>query len=123
MGAKASIQGVSNQGLPLYYLGYRLLEAERKALDERRSNDPFINGLRDLQEKVSLLTSYNISIEDFATVRLDQAASVGEKIKPKKSLILAVAGVLGLMLGVFVALIKIAVAKRKERDVVPPISE
>lgn len=123
VGAKATIQGVSNQGLPLYYLGYRLLEGERKALDERRSNDPFISGLRDLQEKLSLLSSYQISIENFATVRVDQAASIGEKIKPKKALILAGAGVLGLMLGIFIALIRIAVAKCRERDAAAFLSE
>lgn len=113
LGAKATIQGVSNQGLPLYYLGYRLLEAERKVLDRRQSNDPFITGLRGLQEELSILSTYNISMDDFFIVRLDQAASVGEKIKPVKTLILAAAVVLGLMLGIFIALIKVAYTNRK----------
>jgi chain length determinant protein (polysaccharide antigen chain regulator) len=37
-----------------------------------------------------------------------------KKVKPKKSLILAVAGVLGLMLGVFIALIRRAVKNRRQ---------
>ncbi|PLA75134.1 hypothetical protein CYQ88_02595 [Hydrogenovibrio sp. SC-1] len=116
IGAKATIQGVSNQGLPLYYLGYRLLEAERDALDDRKSNDPFINGLRAMQEKVALLSSYKLSMQDFAIVRLDQDANIGEKIKPNKVQIVAVSGVLGFILGVFIALIKVSVVRRKERN-------
>jgi len=49
-------------------------------------------------------------------VTIDQAAIYGDKIKPKKSLILAVAGVLGLMLGVFIALIRRAVKNRRQAD-------
>lgn len=123
MGAKATIQGVSNQGLPLYYLGYRLLEAERKVLAGRQSNDPFIDGLRGLQEKLSLLSSYKISSEDFAMVRLDQSPIIGEKIKPKKSVILVVSVIVGLLLGIFVALIKVAFSSQKQKEAMMSVTE
>lgn len=116
MGAKATIQGVSNQGLPMYYLGYRLLEAERKVLVSRESNDPFINGLRALQEKRFLLSAYEISMEDFETIKLDQNASIGEKIKPKKALILIFSVVVGFLLGISIASIKISYSRRKQRQ-------
>ena len=38
-----------------------------------------------------------------------------KSVKPKKSLILAVAGVLGLMLGIFIALIRRAIKNRKDK--------
>lgn len=113
IGAKATIKGVSNQGLPLYYLGYRLLEAERIALKLRESNDPFIHGLRDLDQQLSLINNYSLSASDFSIVQVDQAAKIGNKIRPKETLILVLATLLGLILGVFVALIKIANVKKK----------
>lgn len=118
VGAKASIKGVSNQGLPLYYLGYRLLEAEKMALLERESDDPFIIGLRDLQDSINLLESIDLSEQDFKVVSVDQAAGLGEKVKPKKTVILIVSGLFGLLLGVLIVLIKGVVARRKVRDAI-----
>ncbi|MGE4500467.1 MAG: LPS O-antigen chain length determinant protein WzzB [Hydrogenovibrio sp.] len=109
----ANVQVVQSQGLPLYYLGYRMLEAEQTSLKQRVSDDPFIGKLRGLQEKLSIAKSIDVSPHSFSVVKLDQLPSLGDKIKPKKALILAVAGVLGLMLGVFIALIRRAVKKRR----------
>ncbi|QAB15776.1 LPS O-antigen chain length determinant protein WzzB [Hydrogenovibrio thermophilus] len=113
VGPEVGIQGVQAQGLPLYYLGYKLLEAEKSALLERKSDDPFIERLRDLEERLALLNAVQVNLNNVSVVKVDQAPTLGEKIKPKKALILAVAGVLGLMLGVFVALIRRAVKKRR----------
>ncbi len=113
VGPEVGIQGVQAQGLPLYYLGYKLLEAEKKALLERKSDDPFIEKLRGLEERLALLNAVQVNLNNVSVVRTDEAPTLGEKIKPKKALILAVAGVLGLMLGVFIALIRRAVKKRR----------
>lgn len=114
IGPEVKYQGVANQGLPLYYLGYQLLEAELSALKSRENDDPFIGELRSLQQKLSELHELKLDINKFGVVTVDQFALPAAKpIKPKKALILAVGGVLGLMLGVFVALIRRAVKNRK----------
>ncbi|WP_019556935.1 LPS O-antigen chain length determinant protein WzzB [Thiomicrorhabdus arctica] len=95
----------------LYLLGSDLLVAERTVLELRKNDDAFIPELRNLQELLQKLQSLKIIKTDFGVVTIDQAAVYGDKIKPKKSIILAVAGVLGLMLGVFIALIRRAIKK------------
>ena len=42
---------------PLYYLGYDALITEINVLRSRKSDDPFIPGLRDLQEELGMLGS------------------------------------------------------------------
>jgi len=123
IGPEVKYQGVANQGLPLYYLGYQLLEAELSALKSRENDDPFIGELRGLQQKLSELQELKLDINKFGVVTVDQFALPAAKpIKPKKALILAVGGVLGLMLGVFVALIRRAVKNRKvEQKALPTV--
>lgn len=98
----------------LYLLGSDFLEAEKKVLESRQNDDAFIPNLRSLQEQLQRLQNLKIDKTDFDVATIDQQAVFGEKVKPKKVLILAVAGVLGLMLGVFIALIRRAVKKRSE---------
>ncbi|QBZ83700.1 lipopolysaccharide biosynthesis protein [Hydrogenovibrio crunogenus] len=112
-GPAVNIQGVNNQGLPLYYLGYHVLEAEKTALEARKSDDAFTEQLRKLEERYRLLNSVDINENLFKVVKVDQSPSLGEKVKPKKALILAVSGVLGLMLGVFIAFIRRAIKNRQ----------
>ncbi len=97
----------------LYLLGSDLLAAEKTVLELRKNDDAFIPELRGLQEQLQKIQSLKIVKSDFGVVTIDQAAIYGDKIKPKKSLILAVAGVLGLMLGIFIALIRRAVKSRR----------
>ncbi len=106
-----TVQGVS---VALYLLGSDFLEAEKEVLEQRENDDAFIANLRSWQEELQLLKSLKIEPSEFGVVQVDQPAVFAEKIKPKKSLVLAVAGVLGLMLGVFIALIRRAIKKRKE---------
>jgi len=82
-------------------------------LENRTNSEAFIDKFRDWQETLLLLKSLKIEPEKFGVVQVDQAADFSEKVKPKKALILAVGGVLGLMLGVFIALIRRAVKNRK----------
>ncbi|HIB94434.1 MAG TPA: hypothetical protein EYO60_09110, partial [Candidatus Lambdaproteobacteria bacterium] len=48
---------ISTIGIPLYNRGYKALREEIGFLKNRKSDDPFITGLRDLQEKLELLRS------------------------------------------------------------------
>lgn len=98
-----------------YMRGSKSIEAEINVLKNRKSDDPFIGGLRDQQEQIAYLESIKIDPELVHVVRIDQEAEVPTSpIKPKKKLIVAVALVLGGMLGVFVALIRTALRKRRE---------
>ncbi|MFT7049308.1 MAG: chain length determinant protein (polysaccharide antigen chain regulator) [Halioglobus sp.] len=132
---------------PDYLKGTRILKAELAALRSRKSEDPDIPRLRELEEKLGLLGN-NRQVEilearkdytaftgsagalrsqisqleallardysNVALMRVDQVATPpSEPIKPRKTLILAVAVVLGGMLGVLVALVRNAVLSRR----------
>ncbi|WP_127470632.1 LPS O-antigen chain length determinant protein WzzB [Thiomicrorhabdus aquaedulcis] len=86
MGPTVEIQSVQNQGMPLYYLGFKLLEAEKSALLKRTSDDPYIAKLRGLQESYDSLNAVNINPDRLSVARIDQAAEIGEKVKPKNRL-------------------------------------
>ena len=103
----------TGQTFALYLLGSDLLEAEKKVLELRKNDDAFIDGLRDWQEELRKLNALKIELKKFAVVDINQSALLADKVKPNKVLTLAVAGVLGLMLGVFIALIRRAVNKRR----------
>ena len=109
-----------NESVALYLLGSDLLEAEKRVLEERENDDAFIENLRGWQEQLQLLKSLKVEPALFGVVQIDQEAMFAEKVKPKKSLILAVAGVLGIMLGIFIALIRRAIKKRKEENALEP---
>ncbi len=132
-----------------YWIGTAILDAEIKSLMSRKSNDPFISGLTELQNQLALL-DVNEKVEilkkrtnfipfsgelrelqsqkgkllnalkalqnmEFNSYRIvSDFVKPTNPIKPKKSLILAVSAVLGVVLGVFVALIRRAFKKRKE---------
>jgi chain length determinant protein (polysaccharide antigen chain regulator) len=85
-----------------YLRGTKTLEAEITALQNRKTDDPFIGGLRDLQEELDAVSKIAIRPDSVRVARIDQPALVPSKpIKPKKLLILALSGVGGLFLGVF----------------------
>ena len=116
VGPHVEVQGIINQGLPIYYLGYRLLEAEKETIESRENHDPFIAGLRELQEQIVQLETLQIDAEAFRAVRVAQAAlSPTSPEKPKPKLIIALSAVLGLMVGVFVAHIRLAFKNRRAR--------
>ena len=82
------------------------LGAEIQVLEKRKSDDPFIKGLRELQEGIDVLKTIHVDIELIRPVRIDSPAVRPESpIKPKKLLILTAGTLLGVMLGLFVALV------------------
>nr|WP_042926938.1 Wzz/FepE/Etk N-terminal domain-containing protein [[Pseudomonas] sp. BICA1-14] len=130
---------VNNQQIPLYFMGSEALEAERKALLARRSDDftepriaqiarelkllehnrqievlqsrenedLFLKDLAGWREEVARLRSLQFDAGSLKLVAIDQrAVEPRQPIKPKKALIVALALVLGGMLGVFVALVR-----------------
>ena len=115
VGLKSPMINQSANNLNMEYMrGSMALKAEIDILQNRRTDDPFIEGIRDLQEDLNYLKAIKIDETKLRVVRVDQPSLTPESpIKPKKTLIVAVALVLGGMLGVFVALIRGAVRKRR----------
>jgi chain length determinant protein (polysaccharide antigen chain regulator) len=106
---------ISTSSTPLYYRGYKALNAEITTLKNRKSDDPFIVGLRDLQEKLTLLTSIKIKTEGMHSVTVDQAAYPPKtRIKPNRRLIVSLGTVVGLFLGIFLVFFVSFVQKQKE---------
>ena len=130
---------VNNQQIPLYFMGSDALEAERKALLARRSDDftepriaqiarelkllehnrqietlnsrenedLFLKGLAGWREEAARLRALHLDTDALKLVSLDQSAVAPTRpIKPKKALIVALALVLGGMLGLFIALVR-----------------
>ncbi len=105
----------SKSSTPLYYRGYRALNAEINILKNRKSDDPFISGLRDLQEKLALLHSIKIEAEGMYAVTVDQAVYPPKnRIKPNRRLIVSLGTVVGLFLGIFLVFFVSFVQKQKE---------
>ena len=106
---------ITTTSTPLYYRGFRALNAEIEFLKNRKSDDPFINGLRDLQEKLALLRSIKIEEEGLRSVRIDQAAYPPKyRIKPNRKLIVSLGTVVGLFLGIFLVFFVSFVQKQRE---------
>lgn len=106
---------ISKSSTPLYYRGYRALNAEINILKNRKSDDPFISGLRDLQEKLALLHSIKIEAEGMHAVTVDQAAYPPKNsIKPNRRLIISIGTVVGLFLGIFLVFFVSFVQKQKK---------
>ena len=93
---------ISTGSTPLYYRGYRALNAELDVLKNRKSDDAFASGLRDLQENIALLSSIKITNEGLSAVTIDQAAYAPKnRIKPNRRMIVTLGTVVGLFLGLF----------------------
>ncbi len=94
----------------------KLLEHNRQieVLQARENEDLFLAELAENRKEISRLKSLQVNMDKLNLVRVDQAAvEPTAPIKPKKSLIVAVGIVLGGMLGVFAALIRSMIRKRK----------
>ncbi|WP_223517297.1 LPS O-antigen chain length determinant protein WzzB [Pseudomonas sp. GL-B-19] len=100
-------------GSLMYMRGAKALRAELQVLKSRESDDPFISDLRNLQEQYELYAGVSLDPEGVAVFRQDGKIELPDApIKPKKALILALGVVLGGMLGLFIALIRLMIKKR-----------
>ena len=101
---------------PLYYLGFDALSIEITILKNRKSDDPFISGLRDLQEQLALLRSIKFDQEKMTAVHIDQAAyPPNSPIKPNRRLIVSLATVVGLFSGIFLAFLITFVQNQRKK--------
>lgn len=83
-----------------YMRGAKALRAEIRNLEERESNDPFIENLRDLQIKAGFYHGLNVNPDDVALYRQDGSVEEpDEPIKPKKALLLILGLIGGAVMG------------------------
>lgn len=103
-------------GSLMYMRGAKALRAELQVLKSRESDDPFIPDLRNLQEQYELYAGVRLDTEGVAVFRQDGNIEMPDApIKPRKVLILALGVVLGGMLGLFIALIRLMFKKRSAK--------
>ena len=106
---------ISTSNTPLYYRGSKALGAEIVFLKNRKSDDPFITGLRDLQEELALLHSIKVDEEGMHAITVDQAAYPPKnRIRPNRTKIVTLGTVVGLFLGIFLVFFVSFVQKQKE---------
>ncbi len=113
-----------------YLLGSKILKSRIDTLNNRleqyrfysldnsssTANKPYINGVDSLVFQLKQLNLLKVDFDAIQPYTLEQAAPIPlSPSKPKKTLIVAIGLILGLMLGVFVALLRIAIQGRKER--------
>lgn len=96
---------VNTAQVPLYMRGINALETEISVLDARKSDEPFIGGFRDIQERQAYLQGISIDADSLSAVTIDQVAKSPYRAeRPRKVLVLASALAFGIMLGVCLAL-------------------
>ncbi|WP_308367629.1 MULTISPECIES: Wzz/FepE/Etk N-terminal domain-containing protein [unclassified Microbulbifer] len=107
----------------MYMRGSKALRAEIEALENRTSDDPFIPSLRNLEEQYDFYAGIQVVPEKVAISRQDGAVVTPDApIKPKKALILVLGILLGGMLGVFIALVRLMLSKNSATAQVLPTS-
>lgn len=95
----------------------KLLENNRQieVLQSRENEDLFLAELAGNRKEAARLKNLKVDLDNLKIVRVDQLAiEPSSPIKPNKKLIVAVGIVLGGMLGVFAALIRSMIRKRKQ---------
>lgn len=97
----------SMDGELTYMRGAKALRAEIKNLEARKSNDPFIEKLRALQIKQSFYRDLSVSPDTVSVYRLDGSIEQPDKpISPQKALMLIFSLILGVGVGVIIALVR-----------------
>tara|TARA_B100000427_G_scaffold159773_1_gene132793 strand:- start:122 stop:1171 length:1050 start_codon:yes stop_codon:yes gene_type:complete len=91
---------------PLYFLGTKILQAEIQSLQNRESEDPFIPGLRILEEHIGTLEHSKLVYGDVKAAEIDQPATAPTvRNSPKRKLIVFVITFLGFLLSFLYILI------------------
>ena len=101
----------------LYSQGTKALDAEIETVDQRKKNLSMIEGLIDINQELSLLNTISFDASKVMPITIDLAAETPERhIKPKRTLIIMLSGVIGGFLGIIFVLIRYAVRNRKSHS-------
>lgn len=105
---------IASATTPLYYIGTKALSAEIQILKSRKSDDPFILGLRDSQEELAFLRSIEIVPDNYNSVTVDQEAYIPKyPIKPNRRKIVILGSTFGLFFGIFFVFIFSFIQKQR----------
>ena len=98
----------------LYSQGEEALKAEIQTVSAREKNLSSVAGLADVDQRIALLNNVSFDADMVMPLTIDLAAEPPEqRIKPKRSLIVALSAVVGGMLAILFVLIRNAVRNRK----------
>lgn len=97
---------VNTAQVPLYMRGVEALKTEIAVLESRKSDEPFISDFRDLQERQSFLEGVSIDTDLLWATTIDAVAKTPYRAERARQLLLVfIAVTLGLIIGIFLALI------------------
>ena len=103
-----------DRNLP-YLRGTKALAAQLYVLQNRKDDDPFIPELSNLQQQLNFYQSLQFNSKQVSAYTFDHPAELPDfPIKPKKSLIVVIGFLLGGMIGVGVALVRVMIRNRRE---------
>jgi LPS O-antigen subunit length determinant protein (WzzB/FepE family) len=103
---------------PLYARGWRALEVEAKHLRNRTNNDPYVIGLRELQQELAWISQLEINEESIHVLRMDEKAIPPLHPMVNRLWFTSMGIVLGLVIGVFLTLL-IYVARVRNQPPAP----
>ena len=107
----------NNPATATYLKGSKAITAELDSLKKRESDDPFIPSLRQKQDQLMQWKEVRFTPELFHAYDQDGEVKLSTSpIKPKKTLVLLLGGILGLFLGIFAAFIAEFITKARELD-------
>jgi len=105
-------KSVSSQ-TPLYLYGTRSITAEIEVLKKRHIFDPFIPGLRSLEQKAEGLKNISVKYSEVKSAQIDQPATTPKiRFTPKRKLIVLMGIMFGLIIS-FLYLISLSFINRR----------
>lgn len=86
--------------------GEQALEVEIAVLESRKSDEPFVDGVRDLQEMKTFLESISIDRSKLSAVKIDVAATPPYEAQAlRKVRLIALAAMVGAMMGILLVFV------------------
>lgn len=115
-GAMSSEVSAGMSGELTYMRGSQALDAAIKTLEARKSDDPFIKGLRELQVAYSFYRNLEVQPDTVEVYQLDGPTELpDEPTGPKKPIVLVLGAFVGALIGLMLATIRIVfLGRRKE---------
>ncbi|MCM8913795.1 hypothetical protein LJD21_16580 [Pseudomonas inefficax] len=99
-----------------YMRGSDAIQAEIDNMAKRKSEDPYIANLRQLEERMAFYRDLKVDESAFRVYQRDGVLAIPDQpVKPRRVLIMGSGLVVGVGLGIFVALIRFFVRGKKER--------
>ncbi|MNZ76394.1 Chain length determinant protein [compost metagenome] len=112
-GALSAELTASMSGQLVYMRGAQALRAEIHNLEQRKSDDPFLESLRGLQERYAFYKGLDVVPKDVSVYRVDGSIEQpSSPVKPRVSLLLALGLLVGFIVGVACALARYFYRKR-----------